>query len=598
MSVRRSVALGICLPILAGAHTAPAASWEPEAPPRLDVDWLFENTVAQGEAKGEAQTPQGPQAQTPAAAQEPQATGPVDPDVESYVSLGDALVMALRNNIDLELARVEPAIAEQGVRAARGAFDPELAANWNFNHEESPVSNRLEAGSSNANDRWSYGSGFSGLLPFGMTYSSRIAMDRSQLGSRNASFEREFRGRWISELTVPLLRDFRVNEPKVRVVRSELGHEISEDVFATRTIDIVAGVETLYWDLAAARAEVNVAQKSLRTAQDLLEQTRVQQEVGVVSRVAVTQAEAGVAERELNAIVSENQAELAKDRLLNALLAPDARAYEDREVIPEVPTFSEYNVDMTKAVEVAMTNRPDLAEARKRLEIAELEQDLAENQVRPRFDLVAGYTSSGLSGRARPVQRRNSSRFEATCEGVDDGDPQDAFCDGLTRDIASTASWDSFDQFLRVGGNHGFSVQGQFAMTLGNRAAEANVTQRAIELRRSRARLRQLEQTVLLNVREAVRGIDSAAKAVSAAERRRAASTETLRAEQERLRLGDSTPFQVLEFEEDLAEAERQLIDSLRSHRNALTRIEQAQGTLLRARGIDIDVELDREPLQ
>ena len=69
---------------------------------------------------------------------------------------------------------------------------------------------------------------------------------------------------------------------------------------------------------------------------------------------------------------------------------------------------------------------------------------------------------------------------------------------------------------------------------------------------------------------------------------------ETLGAEQERLRLGDSTPFQVLEFEEDLAEAERQLILSLQSHRNAIAALERAQGTLLERFNISVADQLKR----
>ena len=77
-------------------------------------------------------------------------------------------------------------------------------------------------------------------------------------------------------------------------------------------------------------------------------------------------------------------------------------------------------------------------------------------------------------------------------------------------------------------------------------------------------------------------------------ERRRVATEETLRAEQERLRLGDSTPFQVLEFEEDLAEAESQVIFSLQTYRNAITALERSQGTLLETRRISVSREMER----
>ena len=78
---------------------------------------------------------------------------------------------------------------------------------------------------------------------------------------------------------------------------------------------------------------------------------------------------------------------------------------------------------------------------------------------------------------------------------------------------------------------------------------------------------------------------------MEAAERRVAAQEETLRAEQEKLRLGDSTPHDVLEFEKDLVEAERQQILALQRYRNAITAVERSQSTLLETGGISVAEE-------
>ena len=95
-------------------------------------------------------------------------------------------------------------------------------------------------------------------------------------------------------------------------------------------------------------------------------------------------------------------------------------------------------------------------------------------------------------------------------------------------------------------------------------------------------------------VRAAVRNLGSAIRGIQSAERRRVAQQETLRAEEERLRLGDSTPHDVLEFDRDLADAERQEIFALRAYRNNIAALERAQGTSLRTLGISVDQELLR----
>ena len=118
--------------------------------------------------------------------------------------------------------------------------------------------------------------------------------------------------------------------------------------------------------------------------------------------------------------------------------------------------------------------------------------------------------------------------------------------------------------------------------------------ERRIEARRARTRLSRLEQTVVREVRAAVRNLGSAIRGIQSAERRRVAQQETLRAEEERLRLGDSTPHDVLEFDHDLADAERQEIFALRAYRNNIAALERAQGTSLRTLGISVEQELLR----
>jgi outer membrane protein TolC len=522
------------------------------------------------------------------------------PDVESILSLQNALLLALQNNLEIELARGDPALARESVREAEGAFDIFGTAGYGFEHIEQPVANTFQPGGAISADGWSYQAGVRKLLPFGLQFSSGYNLDRDESDAAQSTLERQFLGRWRTQLTVPLMRNFMLNDASVAVSRSEIARNMSEDTFAESLTDLISTVEVQYWEVAATRAGVNVARKSLQTARDLLEQTRVQLEVGVVSRVAVTQAEAGVAERELNLIRAENSAAAAQDTLLNALLAPSNDVLEEREIVPQTPSFTPYPVQLENAVQTAMARRPDLARARRALDEAELMTDLAQNQARPQLDLVASYDAAGLSG-ASKLRGDTSSGQIALANALADPDttPEQiqAIIDSNNQPAAPRtvigSSTDTFRGFLS-NGPHSYTVGAQLEVPFGNRTGKARVEKREIESRRARTQLRRAEQQVLLEVRNAVRNLDSSAKAVRAADRRRVAVEESLRAEQERLRLGDSTPFQVLEFDEDLAEAELQLIDSLRAYENAITAFEQVQGTLLEKRGIVVQDALDR----
>ena len=493
-------------------------------------------------------------------------------DPEDVITLREAAILALQNNLDIELARLDPEIAEEGVQEAKGVFDPVGSATFNFARNARKNTNSLDPQSALKINGWDYGTGVSGILPFGLSYRSGVNLNRNDTNSRISSLARTFRSGWTSELSMPLLRDLRVNRASVAVRQSQIAEKSSEDRFAQTLSELVAGVENLYWNLAAADASLSVAQKSLKAANDLLDQTRIQEEVGVVSRIAVKQAEAGVAEREVNLINAENQAASARDQLLDAIFAPESiGAFDDRQVLTQRPQFEFYPVDVAEAVKKALKLRPEMAMAKKAVDSASLASDLAKNQAKPRFDLVATYSTEGLAG------SENGESLSPPRQNIV-GD-----------------SGDSFRDFFGSTPEKNFSWGVQVEVPFGNRTGKAGAARARIEERRARIGLRRQRQLIALEVRRAARDLASASKAVKAAERRRGASEESLRAEQERLRLGDSTPFQVLQFEEDVADAESQVINTLRLLQNSITEFERVQGTLLSARGISVEEAIETQ---
>ncbi len=496
---------------------------------------------------------------------------------ELRISRDDALRLALENNLNLIIARTGPELAQLQVERAGGAFDPQLFLDHQFAQNDNPIFSPFQiafgGGTSIEDKEWLYSGGFAGLVPVGVTYSSNYNVRRLQTSSAFSALEPEWRGDWESELRIPVLKNLFNNPASVTVERSVIGLDISVEDFREDLINEIQTVEFAYWELGAARAEKGVAQKSLETARDLLEQTRVRYEVGVVSKVLVTQAEAGVAEREVTAIVALNRAEGAEDALLDLIAAPTMQEFESTRLVVDDPSFVDYTVEPDVIIRRAMRLRPEIKIARKRVEDAELQLQLAQNQVLPSLDLVASYRLSGLAGRSTATDFNTGdpipSPFPKHSSGVND-------------------DWFSASQ------ERSWAIGARFELPLGNDVARAELGQRRIELRRSHTRMRRVEQDLILDVRNAARVLRNSADSVAASERRRVASQETLRAEEERLRLGDSTPFLVLEFEEDLTESESQVIQSLQAYRNAITALERSQGTLLETRNISLVRELQR----
>ena len=122
--------------------------------------------------------------------------------------------------------------------------------------------------------------------------------------------------------------------------------------FRRDVMDTVRDIEDAYWGLIANEEQLRVEEKSLETAEALLEQTRTQYEVGVVSKVEVTEAEAGVAAREFSRITAENAYQSAQDRLIDLVLGPNLTAESKLVIEPtdRPEDYIAYDIDVEEAV--------------------------------------------------------------------------------------------------------------------------------------------------------------------------------------------------------------------------------------------------------
>jgi outer membrane protein TolC len=167
-------------------------------------------------------------------------------------------------------------------------------------------------------------------------------------------------------------------------------------------------VERAYWELAAARANQVAAGKSVETARDALNITQVQYQVGVVSKVNVSQAEAGLAQREFEYIRLSNAASAAQDGLLTVILAPGISDYESTWIRTEEPTFVPYDVNAETALQKARELRPELAAAQLAVKNAEFDEKYA--WTLPGTGYARPGVAPGIEPGGKPGQRRRLRR--------------------------------------------------------------------------------------------------------------------------------------------------------------------------------------------
>lgn len=481
------------------------------------------------------------------------------------LSLDDAIKMGLENNLDVQVSRYGPLIAEDDESIAWGAYDPNLVSELGYSDIKTPNASAILGSDPTIVDRTTDGfGGFQGILPLLSTqYDARFQGKRYSTNRGIQALVPEFDSGWSISLTQPVLKDLIWNQPWTQVKTTQLLLQSSREDFRRSVMDTVRAIEDAYWSLIANAEARKVAHKSLETAKALLDQTQTQYEVGVVSKVEVTEAEAGLSQREVNVIRAENQYRNQQDVLIDLVLGPGLRSNSTLEIQPtdQPEKYVPYQVDVPTAVERAFENRPEVVAAKKEIERQRVQLKFAKNQELPQLDGIFSYGQVGLSGDSNPdvifgAPAPSQGGFGNTFDDYSDS-PQ-------------------------------FTARGQLSIPLPNTSARHNVSKTQLALRRAQTQQRRLEQSIILEVRRAARNLKASQEGIEAARDAQTAAEEQLRAEKIRLQYGESTPFDVLQREEQLVDRQNELIGAFQAYRTSVTALDRAQGTILRSRNIHI----------
>jgi outer membrane protein TolC len=368
-------------------------------------------------------------------------------------------------------------------------------------------------------------------------------------------------------MNLPLLNGFGNTVTTEQLVLAQNEYEISKtdlEQQAETTLEIVEGA---YWDVVAARRALDIAILSLQRAEDLLELNRKKVEVGTLAPIEITQAEAGVASQEEGVIVAEANLEDAEDELRRLLAIPESDSMWNMEIRNSTtPVFEEIEIDVEEAIDIALTERPSVRSAEQTLENRMLNERVAKRQVRHNLDFSAQYNPQGVS---LDIERITDDAGNVVLpeENAD-----------LQESIARIGNGDVYNWSARV----------TYSVPIGNRAAKATYARARISREQAQANLNNEEQTVRVEVRRAARAVESGIKRVQAAQKNVELQEKKLDAEQKKFDNGMSTSFEVLTFQNDLADAQLSEIRARLDYIKALAALERAKGTLLEARGLEL----------
>ncbi len=542
----RSRLLRLVLGFVLLAPAAPAQPGDDPAPDPATSDPQAEDTLP------------APPREAPSLEQAPLLHGKLQ------LSLEDAIRMGLENNLNVEVERYSPIIAGYDEEIAWGAYDPELFAEFGYGDTRTANANLL-FGTDTTVDRSTDGfGGFRGLVPLlGTEYQAQFEGQKLDTNRGTASLIPEYTSSWQLVLTQPVLRDLVWNQPWTQVKSTRLLLDASEEGFRQSVMDTVRDIETAYWTLVANDEAQKVARKSLETARALLDQTETQYEVGVVSKVEVTEAQAGLSQREVNLIRAENTYRNQQDVLIDLVLGPGLRSSSTLEIsaTDQPDEFDPYEVNVEAAVNNAFQNRPEIVSAQREIERQEVQLQFARNQRMPELDGIFTFGGNGVSG---------------------DSNPNPGFGPPVASQGGFDRAFDDYDDATV------YTARARLSIPFPNTVARKTADRTEIELRRAQTQKRALEQSIIIEVRRSARDLRASQEGIVAAQAAERAAAEQLRAERIRLEYGESTPFDVLQREEDLVDRENELINAFQAWHVSSVALDRAQGTILRNRSIAI----------
>ena len=223
------------------------------------------------------------------------------------------------------------------------------------------------------------------------------------------------------------------------------------------------------------------------------------------------------------------------------------------------------------ALQAAIVNRPEIAEAKTIADRQDVEVDAARERIRPSLDLVASYAARGLAG--------DQNKDTIPIGGMPIVVPGDML-GGIADSYATLFTQRFVDTTLGV----------TYTVPLGNRTAKGDLAMAQVARRQAGTLVAQATQRVGVEVRNSLAALDTAAQRIEAAQAGREAAVVQLQAEQDRFDAGLTTSFFVLTRQNDFAQAELAEIAARADYSRARAEYLRATGTLLGERGVSLDV--------
>lgn len=481
----------------------------------------------------------------------------------------ECILKALENNLRVAVEEYNPQLADTLLTRAKEVFMPRFDLSFGRQKTENPSYWWLQGDENQISKYTDYTLALVQQIPTGGNFQISMNNYKSDTNQAFQLLNPRYGSTLRMDFTQPLLRNFgsKVSRQEILIARNNL--DISNAQFKVVLLETIYQVQEAYWNLAYAIEDYKVKQQSLQLGKDLLIKNQREVEVGKLAPIEILNAETVVATREADILQSETLIRKSEDTLRTILNLMG----EGDEAVPRIspsekPEFFKQDINRQLLIETALAGRPDIVITKRDVENKDLNFTIAKNQLLPGLDFQLSYWSPGISGDR--LLYLNDDPFSGIVVGREPGGPADSLGDAL--------------KLLY----HNWSIGLTLSIPLSSLTTRAEYARTRLELEKSRVEMENTRQQILLEVRDAVRDVETNAKRVEAYRLARTLAERRLEAEVKKLDVGLSTNYFVLQYQEELATARTQELKALVDYNLAWARVERATGLSLEKHNISI----------
>ncbi|MCK9266348.1 TolC family protein [bacterium] len=457
------------------------------------------------------------------------------------ITVENAIIAALLNNRSLKVEQYVPHIKSTYEEEEMSKFDPVVSAGFNASRQKvrtktKPAGN-VSSGLTNLNV------GVERSLPSGTQVSAGITLGRdwSDLYSDQYTADLGF------TVTKALLQGAGLDFNMANVRQAKLDTLVSEYELRGFTEDLVASVETTYWNYALALSQIEIYNNSLQLAEQQLKETEERINVGELAEIELSAAQAEVALRKESLINAQSSLESVKLKLLRLINSTGDLSLAQEITLKNMPSVPFVKLDNVEShFELALKMRSDINQALLDIKKGDIEIVKTKNGLLPKLDFFVNLGKTGYANSfGNSIQDIPGRRYDVSA-GV------------------------------------------MFEWPVDNRQAESKYKRARLSRQQTEEALNNLSQLVEMDVRLAYIEVNRVAKQIEAIQATLKLQEEKVHAETEKFKVGRSTPLLVAQVQRDLLNAQISEVQAIVGYLNSLVELFRIEGSILERRGVQV----------